>query len=1042
MDKRLKLITIVGMWKAFKLILFFILSVSTLGFSQPNSFLFQNYTTADGLPNNYIRCLYQDSYGYLWVGTRRGLTKFDGYKFYNYDRSTEIYSDPPYPSMIFEDTDLHLWVANHNFLYTYNSKADRFNQVRDNNKFGMYDKMGNLWIPFFDGIYKIEAQQLNKIDSSLIKLICKEKNNRFAVFAEINPIKIRPFAKVYNLKSGDPLTFNELGFALSEDSDGTIWCSLHADGVYHLKPQASEFNRFDYQVKNPKGSGNTIVTALYEENRKRLWVGTETGIDVLDKSTKAFTHIENNTLDKFSISNNKITSILEDRTGNIWVGTKYGLNRLYKNKFSHLNNLNHNTPLLSNNAISFLEDKKGQIWISTSLAIVILNPDSKTITQIPVQENKPQSLLAAPQSIYQDRQNQIWIGTWGNGLSKFDPVKKTFEYFTHNNADSTSISGNGIFGITQDSKDNFWISLWGNGLDHFDPQQKQFRNYQPIDNHPTSISGKLVSQVFEDSQSNLWVGTSTGLNLLKDKEKGIFQRFLHKDGDSLSISGNYINCIFESSEKEIWVGTDTGLNKYVNHSGTFISYDQKNGLPSDEILGILEDHSGNLWVSNIKGLSKVILNKERSKIVRVQNFDFRKNNPNEFNARSCLKHSNGTMFFGGLNGIVYFHPDSISQNLIPPKTVITKLKIFNKDVNIGDEIQGKVILKSNLINLEPIELSYKQSVFTIEFAGLHFENPEANQYKYMLEGFDNGWTETDASARYATYTNLDGGNYKFKVLSSNSDGVWNETPITLPITIVPPFWKTNWFRSLIILLVGAFIFFVFRARVYLLKQQKKQLQKQVMERTREVVQQKESIEQQNILLESQKFEILEQSSKIEMMNQLLQKHNIELVEDLKELSEARVMQKLIDYDEFKTIFKDDEACYDFLANLKWGNGYTCKKCKSVECSSKEPYVRRCKKCNYVESVTSYTIFHHLRFPIDKAFYILILTSSGREINVSQLSSTITLRLKTCFDFYNKVKLMMSQRKRFKNPKEGWIELILVDKKHQGHHSLAERAEKG
>jgi hypothetical protein len=201
-----------------------------------------------------------------------------------------------------------------------------------------------------------------------------------------------------------------------------------------------------------------------------------------------------------------------------------------------------------------------------------------------------------------------------------------------------------------------------------------------------------------------------------------------------------------------------------------------------------------------------------------------------------------------------------------------------------------------------------------------------------------------------------------------------------------------------------------------------------MERTKEIVRQKESIEQQNEMLEVQKQEILEQSEKIERANQLLQKHNIELVDSIKEVSEARVMQKLIDFNEFKKMFKNEDDCYKLLVDLKWSDGFVCRRCKSTENGSKDPYEKRCKKCNYKESVTSYTIFHHLRFPIDKALYILILTSSGKDINISQLSSILALRLKTCWSFHNKVKLVMSQKKRFKNSREGWIELILIEKK--------------
>jgi hypothetical protein len=339
-----------------------------------------------------------------------------------------------------------------------------------------------------------------------------------------------------------------------------------------------------------------------------------------------------------------------------------------------------------------------------------------------------------------------------------------------------------------------------------------------------------------------------------------------------------------------------------------------------------------------------------------------------------------------------------------------------------------VVLTRDISATDKIELTYKQSIFTIEFVGLHFENPEANQYKYKLEGSDNDWTYTDATARSASYRNLAGGRYVFKVMSANSDGIWNENPTVLNIRIIPPFWKTKWFIFLIYLMIAGMIVLAVRTRIYFLKKQRKVLQKQVMERTQEVVRQKENIEHQNELLEIQKQEILEQSEKIEHAYQLLQKHNIELVDSIKEVSEARVMQKLIDFNEFKKIFKNEDDCYKMLVDLKWKDGYVCRRCKSTENGSKDPYERRCKKCNYKESVTSFTIFHHLRFPIDKALYILILTSSGKEINVSQLSSILKLRLKTCWSFHNKVKQVMSQKKRFRNSKEGWIELILLEKK--------------
>jgi ligand-binding sensor domain-containing protein len=1017
------------MRRGFRFLLLILLFDSSVIFSQSNNFLFQNYTTAEGLPNNYIRCTLQDNTGYLWVGTRHGLSRFDGYTFTNYDRFSEPLSDPPYPSNIFEDASLNLWVLNHNLVYTYDPQADRFFIARDSNTVGMYDHSGNLWIPFNDGIYRFDAKDLKRKELSCIKLICREHKNRFALFEKISPYVIKPYARVYNPKPGQILAYNELGFAMTEDSEGMIWCLVHSDGVYKLNPQTGEFIHYGHKEGKADGLSHNLVNVILEDEKKNFWFGTENGIDILEKASGKFKHVQNSIYDKYTISNDKITSLLEDRTGNFWIGTKYGLNRLIKSKFSYVNNFNKESTFLSNNVISLFEDTKGKIWVSTSLAVEILDENLKNSDRIPVRDFSNKLLNAAPQYIYQDKQGKMWIGTWMGGLVQYNPVSKTFEYFRHDKNDTTSISGDGIFHIFEDSGNKFWISFWtGNGIDLFDREKKTFRNFKHVEGNPESLSGNFVSMILEDHNSTLWVGTSTGLNMIVDKNRGVFKRFMHKEGDSTSISGDFINCIFESSEKELWIGTDGGLNKYSYSTGTFISFNKKNEFPKEEILGILEDDLGNLWISYNHGISKVILDKKRSKIEGIQSFDFRKINTNEFNVRACLKQKNGTMLFGGLNGIVYFRPELIKQNSEAPKTVISKLKIFNKEVNVGDKILGSVVLTHHISATNKIELSYKQSIFTIEFVGLHFENPEANQYKYKLEGSDNDWTYTDAANRSASYRNLPGGRYVFKVMSANSDGIWNEKPTVLNIRIIPPFWKTNWFIFLIYFMIACIVVLAVRTRIYFLKNQRKILQKQVMERTQEILRQKESIEQQNELLEMQKQEILEQSDKIERVNQLLQKHNIELVDSIKEVSEARVMQKLIDFNEFKKMFKNEDDCYKLLVDLKWSDGFVCRRCKSTENGSKDPYEKRCKKCNYKESVTSYTIFHHLRFPIDKALYILILTSSGKDINISQLSSTLSLRLKTCWSFHNKVKLVMSQKKRFKNSREGWIELILIEKK--------------
>lgn len=392
----------------------------------------------------------------------------------------------------------------------------------------------------------------------------------------------------------------------------------------------------------------------------------------------------------------------------------------------------------------------------------------------------------------------------------------------------------------------------------------------------------------------------------------------------------------------------------------------------------------------------------------------------EFLENSSLTGVDGTMFFGGTNGFNLFHPYKIVDNPIPPICMITGLRIFQKPVFPHQKILGKTILTKPISETREIILNYKHNVFTIEFTGLHFEYPEKNKYAYMLENFDKTWQYTDAHRREATYTNLDGGKYIFKVKAANSDGVWNPVPAELIIHIIPPFTKTLLFKFIILSLIILVVFLYFEARLLITRRQKKLLQMQVAVRTKEIRRQRDEILQQ-------KEQIEQQSLEIRRMNELLKKHNIKLSEELKGISEARVMQKLLDYNEFRKFFPNKDACYKLLANLKWGKGFTCKKCGSTKYSVDEPFVRRCKICNYKESVTAGTIFHHLRFPIEKALYILIITSTGRTINITQLSQTLNLRMKTCWLFHKKVKKYMNERyKKHRRKKESWIDLLLME----------------
>jgi ribosomal protein L37E len=487
----------------------------------------------------------------------------------------------------------------------------------------------------------------------------------------------------------------------------------------------------------------------------------------------------------------------------------------------------------------------------------------------------------------------------------------------------------------------------------------------------------------------------------------------------------------------MWFGTRGGLSRLDIENKSFINFREKDGLANEVINGILEDDHGNLWLSTNLGLSMFDTASHAFK-----NYDIHDGlQGNQFSVGACFKSESGTMLFGGTNGLSVFHSDSIFDNSNIPEVWITGLYIDSELIGVNTEGSP---LKENISYTEQVVLSYKQKNLSFDFIALNYLAPSNNQYAYKLDGLDHKpgeWVNV-GSRRTAYYTNIPPGEYVFQVKASNNDNLWNETGASLSIIVEPPFWDTIWFKLLVMMSVYGIAYAFFRLRMYRIKLQNRALEALVKERTSKVVQQKEvlsvqaenlrkankSIVSKNIQLEENGEKIRIQAEEIYRMNELLKKDNIYLEENVKELSKARVMQKRVSFTEFKLIYPDIESCNQFLSELKAEKRYECKRCGNSSYSvNNEKYSRRCSKCGYNESVTVGTIFYRIKFPIDKAFYILYLVSMGRELTVAELAGLISLRRETCWAFRNKVMGVMKKRKRFKNPREGWKELILDSK---------------
>jgi PAS domain S-box-containing protein len=579
--------------------------------------------------------------------------------------------------------------------------------------------------------------------------------------------------------------------------------------------------------------------------------------------------------------------------------------------------------------------------------------------------------------IYEDSQGTMWIGTDGGGLNRFDREHGTFTVYKNDSKNPNSISDNCIYNAFEDDKKVLWLG----GLVRYDRTKSQFVNYRFDPNDPTSIAFDWVMCVFEDSKGTFWIGTNgRGINTL-DRTTGKFIRYPYDQKDTANIWGEKVRFIVESRSGTIWigslgaglnefdpvgktvrhytidknnaqsissdnlmsfcedhtgtiwVGTFNGLNRFDRQKRTFTRFSTRNGLPDNMIYDIIEDNSQNLWMSTNCGLSKF---NPRTGVFK--NYDERDGlQSNEFNRGAACKSRTGELFFGGINGFNSFFPDSIKSNSMAPGVVITDFSIFNKPVPIGKTKTGRTLLTKSISETDRIILSYKDNVFSIEFAALHFVAPEKNQYAYMMEGFEKEWNYS-GHRRFATYTNLDPGTYIFRVKASNNDDLWNEKGRALIITILPPFWKTWWF-TLLCCLAGT----VALTAVYLNHINRLKIKRDEEERTRTLTYVNQLLEQGTAVIYRRKFsaneydflgekivEITGYSAKeitMEIWDKIIQKHetfgplaNLPIQEIFK-----RAQDKLLDHwvAEYQIKTKSGELRWisDFITVLydKYGN---------------------------------------------------------------------------------------------------------------------------
>ncbi|MCL2327012.1 MAG: SpoIIE family protein phosphatase [Bacteroidetes bacterium] len=841
-------------------IAFFFLA-STLH-AQTQKLIFESISMAHGLSQHCVNAIIQDSTGFLWFATNDGLNKYDGHSFRIFkpiQGDTRSISGNKISTLL-QDSDGKIWVGMTmgGGLNIFDPRTEIFTPVMDKQGKSYYehdisdifeDREGNVWIASNGGglycynrktetcsHYTHNPHDPTSITSNAVRAVSQDTYGTIWVGMDEKG-GLNKFDTETQKFTPVPFIKNNI-MSIRCDSYGQLWIGTYYGGFGIVNPKTGKFQTFLPIVGEKNSLSSNIVMSFYEDqSTQQMYVATrEGGLNIYHAQTHKFLASYQENKSDFSITSNNIRSVYKDRSGVLWVGTENdGLNKCntQRKNFKVLQTPN-GVPLFN---VHTIIDNEKNTWIGTRGAgLHLIEKQNNSIRSFYANSNSTEIYNKINCMIY-DPRGFYWIGTEGNGIFKFDAKTERHEQFKYDADDKNSLSNNAVKSLFLDNDSILWIGTHGGGLSKFNYQKRQFTTINLSNNNERNV----VWCIIQDTDGIMWIGTS-GLGLLKfDPKTNSKQFFTRNATDINSLSHNEVTDILEDTKGVLWIGTSGGgVNKFDKKTGSFTTFSRKDGLANDVIASLQEANNGDIWIATDFGLARLDPNRMHStNYYKIDGLA-----GNSFNQGARYKNEQGELFFGGRAGVTYFIPDSISNTRYFGNIVLTDLRIFNQSVAVGEKFDDNVILTQALRFLDTIILSYKYS-FSIEFANLNFIAPEKIQYKYKLDGFDNDWLYTNADKRFATYTNLAGGTYTFKVMATNTDGEWGEQITSITIIIIPPFWRTTWFYStLIVLIIGAIYSYVtIRERNLIAEKQK--LEEKVNERTKEIEEQKELLSKKN-----------------------------------------------------------------------------------------------------------------------------------------------------------------------------------------------------
>ena len=826
---------------------------------------FDQLTLEQGLSQSTVRAILQDSQGFMWFGTLDGLNRYDGYSFkvFKHDSADPSSLSDNTIATLFEDRSGTLWIGTESgglnrferdtetFSHYRNDSEDPTTISSDTVRAIVEDKAGGLWLGTLNGLIRFDRKvqsfshfpnQIDDLGSSFstnnVTDLHLDHSDNLWIATSGGLLRFEPEEELFSLhpviRVRPPVIPDGPGqpaiTSIAQGDTDQLWLGTEANGLISYEPQSGKTVQYNSEADDPDSLSHNAVYAVHQDHSGNTWVGTQLGLDMLRPESESFVRYQHDPMSPDGLSDNEIRSLFVDEGGVLWIGTRIGgITKLdpYKTKFSHIRSTGDPSAGLSHPQVLALhQDEQESLWIGTGDGLDELDRQSGQMTRYTHDPDDPLSLSSNyVTSIIQDRAGVLWIASHG-GLNRLNRPGGNFSRVQADPKDPHSLSSDLINVLFEDKDGYLWVGTAGGGLNRRDPANGRFDHYSYVegDRPPGTLGLNHILSFQQDEGDTLWIGTTGGL-IRFDQRHESRTYYRHEPGDEGSLGHDLVNDIYRDRSGRVWLATGAGLDRYDPDSDMFSHVSEEDGLPNNMILGILEDGSGRLWISSNAGLTRydpvtgVIRSYDTSDGLQSL----------EFNRGARFMNQRGEMFFGGVNGFNAFHPQEIRDNPYRPPVVITDMRIFNESVPVGpDSLLQKPIHQS-----DRIKLSRQDTVFSFELAALHYGAPDEVQYAYLMEGFDKAWNYVD-NRRYATYTNLPPGNYTFRAVGSNSDGVWNEEGVSLEVVMPRPFWQSAWFIGLVLLAIIAAVFAGFGLRSRSMEARTHELESQVARRTVEI----------------------------------------------------------------------------------------------------------------------------------------------------------------------------------------------------------------